>query len=812
MTVQADYFQQQYATALREFLRSGDEQALQTAYELGRSATQSELPLLDLATIYHEALRSMLVREASPGEEVALLTAAGTFFLESLTSLEMTLRRLQETNRSLRVLNDRLQKANETLEERVQQRTSRLSQSVQLLQKEIARRHRAQQALRESEARYRRLVERSPAPTAVFTQDAILFVNTAATHLLGAREPEELVGKPVTSILAEGRRQGMLQGIDAMLAEGNEYAPVEVQLVRLDGEIIDVEIVATHIAYEGRTAIQLVGYDVTERRQAEAAEREQRALAEALAASAASLNRTLDFDEVLQRALIHIDNVLPHDGANIMLIEGDVARVVHCRGYDERIDRGRIVGLELPMNHVGPLRHMWERGEAIVISDTRHNDQWLTMEPTAWVRSYVAAPIRLEGETIGFLSADGARPNQFAAKHAERLTAFADQVSLAMQNARLYEQLSNYSASLEQAVSERTEELQAANKRLETILQSVGDALLVVDQQGRVEQVNPAFEQQTGYGSDAVRERRLSDFLPGLEIPWQTLRENTSAGEKPGLWHGEFQLERSDGTLYDAAVTVAPLYDGDGDHTGFVAALMDVSLLKEVARSKDAFAANVSHELRTPITSLKLNHSLASHSEEGENPYLERLGRDIDRLNSLIEDLLRLSRLEQGQVELELDAVDLGALARRYVEDRQALAESLGLQLEFRQEGTFPTINADPGLLEQVVSIFLTNAMNYTPAGGEVLVTVESRRSEGRDWVGVRVSDTGPGLTDDDQAHLFERFYRGKTGLASGVPGTGLGLNIAREIVTRHDGHIEVQSEGVPGKGAAFTAWFPAPA
>ncbi|MFW5942725.1 MAG: PAS domain S-box protein [Chloroflexota bacterium] len=809
MTVQADYFRQRYASALREFLRSGDEQALQTAYELGRSATQSELPLVDLASIYHETLRSLLVREASPGDELALLKAAGTFFLESLTSLEMTLRSLQESNRSLRVLNDRLQRTNETLEERVQQRTAGLSQSVRLLQKEIARRRKAQQALRESEARYRRLVERSPAPTAVFTQDAILFVNTATARLLGAEEPAKLVGRAVTAILPPGDEEAVLQRIDDMLTKDEAFAPVEVQLMRLNGEIIDVEIVATHIAYEGRMAIQLVGYDVTERKQAEAAEREQRALAEALAASAASLNRTLDFDEVLQRALIHIDNVLPHNGANIMLIDGDVARVVYCRGYDEKVDRGRIVGLELPIDQVGPLRHMWETGRSIVISDTRRHNRWLTMEPTDWVRSYVAAPIRLEGKTIGFLSADGTRPNQFEHKHAERLTAFADQVSLAMQNARLYERLSNYSASLEQAVSERTEELQAAKKRLETILESVGEALLVVDEEGRVEQINAAFEHQTGYGLEEVGQRRLSEFLPGLEVPWSVLQERVASGEMSGLWHGEFQLERSDGAVYDVAATVAPLYDGDGDHTGYVAALMDVSPLKEVARMKDAFVANVSHELRTPITSLKLNHSLATESESRKDLYLERLGRDIDRINSLIEDLLRLSRLEQGQVDLNLAAVDLGALARDYVADRQALAESRGLQLQFRQDQECPAVNADPGLVEQVISIFLTNALNYTPAGGEVLVTIESRRAGGRDWVGIRVSDTGPGLTEDDRAHLFERFHRGATGMASGVPGTGLGLNIAREIITRHDGQIEVQSEGVPGKGAAFTAWLP---
>jgi signal transduction histidine kinase len=109
-----------------------------------------------------------------------------------------------------------------------------------------------------------------------------------------------------------------------------------------------------------------------------------------------------------------------------------------------------------------------------------------------------------------------------------------------------------------------------------------------------------------------------------------------------------------------------------------------------------------------------------------------------------------------------------------------------------------------------VLSILLTNALTYTPEGGRVVVTTQLRRREGKRWAGFSVGDTGPGIPLDEQSRVFERFVRGKVGRESGVPGTGLGLALAQEIVQRHRGQIELVSEGAPGKGATFTVWLPA--
>jgi signal transduction histidine kinase len=153
---------------------------------------------------------------------------------------------------------------------------------------------------------------------------------------------------------------------------------------------------------------------------------------------------------------------------------------------------------------------------------------------------------------------------------------------------------------------------------------------------------------------------------------------------------------------------------------------------------------------------------------------------------------------------------DLNYLAKELVTDREPLAELRGLSVALDTRPDLPPVQADVGLLGQALSVFMTNSLNYTPAGGQITVLTQYRQDGSAVWVGVGVRDTGVGIPPDEQRHLFERFFRGKTGRGSGMPGTGLGLAIAHEIVERHGGQIEVLSDGEPGKGSTFLIWLPA--
>lgn len=232
--------------------------------------------------------------------------------------------------------------------------------------------------------------------------------------------------------------------------------------------------------------------------------------------------------------------------------------------------------------------------------------------------------------------------------------------------------------------------------------------------------------------------------------------------------------------------------------------------LEALSRVKDDFVSNVSHELRTPIASLKVHQHLLKEKPDQLPKYLSAMQRETDRLHRTIEALLHLSRLDQGRIEPKLIAVNLNQLVEQYVEDRKPLAEEKDLALTYSKADNLPLVSADPELLGEILSILLTNAISYTPSSGHIHVSTDTRHQNDGRWAGFSVSDTGPGISSDEQDRLFERFFRGRHGRLSGTPGTGLGLALAHEIVEKHNGMIECHNQEKPGQGAIFSVWLAA--
>jgi len=231
--------------------------------------------------------------------------------------------------------------------------------------------------------------------------------------------------------------------------------------------------------------------------------------------------------------------------------------------------------------------------------------------------------------------------------------------------------------------------------------------------------------------------------------------------------------------------------------------------LRAVSRIKDEFVSNVSHELRTPITSLKLRQYLLESHPDQINTHLPVIRRETTRLARIIEDLLTLSGMDQDRTAINITVVDLNSLIQQFVSDRLLLAQERDLKFEANLSAVPPLVEADLGLVEQVLSILLTNAFNYTPSGGQIVVSTERVQIDNEWWAGFNVSDTGKGITKEEQARLFTRFFRGQVGRESGTSGTGLGLALAKEIVQRHHGRIQVESEGIVGRGTTFRVIFP---
>jgi signal transduction histidine kinase len=229
--------------------------------------------------------------------------------------------------------------------------------------------------------------------------------------------------------------------------------------------------------------------------------------------------------------------------------------------------------------------------------------------------------------------------------------------------------------------------------------------------------------------------------------------------------------------------------------------------LQELDHLKDQFVSNVSHELRTPLANLKLYLSLLERGKpEKRAEYMQTLHREQQRLDNMIEDLLDLSRLDQGMTHIQPVPTDLSLLLSQLIADRTALSAEHQLVLDYQLDDALPLALIDPVMLTEVITNLVGNAINYTPADGTVTVSTAVREDAGQTWVTFTVQDNGLGISARDMPHLFERFYRGEVGRKASAPGTGLGLAISQEIVEKMGGRITVESE--PGHGAAFTVWL----
>jgi diguanylate cyclase (GGDEF)-like protein/PAS domain S-box-containing protein len=284
----------------------------------------------------------------------------------------------------------------------------------------------------------------------VVTSDAdgktLALINPAFARMHGYTE-EELIGRPIVDVFAPEARAELPGHI--RIAHETGHHTFESRHIRKDGTVfpalIDVTVVKDEV---GEVLYRVVNVqDITERKQAERAELEQRVLAEALRDTAAALNSTLHLDEVLDRILSNVGRVVLHDAANIMLMdEQGTWRIVRARGYAEHsLTNEQLLSLRFSATDIPIRRRMMIAGRPTVVPDTLADAKWVRIPGAEWVRSYAGAPIFIKGQVVGCLNLDSATPGFFTPADAERLQAFADQAAIAIENARLFEEVQRLS-------------------------------------------------------------------------------------------------------------------------------------------------------------------------------------------------------------------------------------------------------------------------------------------------------------------------------------------------------------------------------
>ncbi|HKD19687.1 MAG TPA: PAS domain-containing sensor histidine kinase [Thermoanaerobaculia bacterium] len=350
--------------------------------------------------------------------------------------------------------------------------------------------------------------------------------------------------------------------------------------------------------------------------------------------------------------------------------------------------------------------------------------------------------------------------------------------------------------------------------RFAAIVESSDDAIISKSLDGTITSWNQAAQRMFGYTAEEIVGKPISVLMPPeRHDDLESILGRIRKGER--VEHYETVRVAKDGHRIDVSVSVSPVKDRNGRIVGAAKIARDISkrrrleaerqrLLREAQQGvqlRDIFLTVAGHELRTPLNALKLQlYNLERKlAVQGHRDAVAKAQREVDRLTALTVRLLDVARMAAGGFEVDRAPMDLAALAREAAARFEQAASTAGSPIKVEAPG--PVIGAwDRTSIDQVVTNLLTNAVKFG-GGGPIDVRVEKDGGTAR----VRVRDRGPGVAESDRQRIFERFERGVSERSYG--GLGLGLWIARQIVTAHGGRIEVES--APGQGATFTFELP---
>ena len=482
------------------------------------------------------------------------------------------------------------------------------------------------------------------------------------------------------------------------------------------------------------------------------AERQLRELAEALQQAAAVLTASLDFEQVLDHILEQVARVIPGDAVNIMLVEEGKARVVRWRGYERFGAEEFVSTVVFPISEVPNLRQMMETREAMIIPDTATYPGWVHIPVQEWLRSYVAVPILVRGEVIGFLNVDSATPGFFTPEHLRPLQAFAGHAAAAIENAQLYSELRNYVGQLEARVAERTAELQERMAEAERLNRAMAN--LLEDLQ--------AAQQLSQQAS-----RRLEEINEALETFTSSVSHDLRAPLRAVQGFAKALLEDYAGHL-DAI--------GQDYAQRIVAAAQRMDTLIQ-----DLLAYSRLSRVEIRLAPLSLQQAVTQA--------LAQLEAEIQKKEARI------------TVEEPLPEV-MGHRATLV----QVVANLVANALKFVAPGVRPQVRIRAELRTGGETAMRDTVSTSQPVGAGLRPAPTPQSAiHNPPWVRLWVEDNGIGIAPEHQQRIFRIFER-LHGIET-YPGTGVGLAIVAKGMERMGGRFGVESE--EGKGSRFWVELP---
>ena len=356
----------------------------------------------------------------------------------------------------------------------------------------------------------------------------------------------------------------------------------------------------------------------------------------------------------------------------------------------------------------------------------------------------------------------------------------------------------------EEVVWKKYRKVLSDKRETEAVIRSIAEGLVVVDAEGKVIMMNPAAEKLLGVASKNKIGKSILDNLK---------EEQLISLVKPSADKEDREIElvsQQDETKKVLRASSAVIEDENGQTVGMVSVLSDITKQKELDQLKSNFVANVSHELRTPLVAIDKSLSLILTKAAGEvsptqEQFLSIAESNLKRLGLLINDLLDLSKLEAGRMEIRRQPSSIDKVISESVNTLNAWATTKAINIEKKVQGGLPEINIDPDRIIQVLNNLIGNAIKFTPHNGSITVKAISINQDKE--IEISVSDTGTGIAKENLPKIFDKFFQVGERAATDISGTGIGLSIAKEIVGLHGGKIWVESE--KGQGTKFIFTLP---
>jgi len=588
----------------------------------------------------------------------------------------------------------------------------------------------------------------------------------------------------------------------------NQFSEADLHLVEQLANQLSVAIDNAQLFGEKELTATVLEQRVTER--TDQLEREHHRI-QTLLAITTELSASLDLDLVLTRTLGVINETIGAEHSAILLLQPDSPMLLlrASNGYMGSVGKGGRASNN--RRNEGLAGWVIATRRAVLVEDVWNDPRWIPRDDgTRQHRSALAIPLLVGEDVLGVLMLYNRESRAFLEDQLELMQATAKQIAVAINNAQLYGLIRDQAERLGEML--RTQHIETS--RSQAILEAVADGVLVTDSQRVITLFNFAAETILGLKRGDVVGRSLSHFsglFGAAGFAWFETIQNWS--EKPDSYspgdNYAQQIWLDNGRVMEVSLSPVRLRN---DFLGTVSIFRDITHQVEVDRLKSEFVATVSHELRTPMTSIKgyveiLLMGAAGQLSEQQTHFLQIVQQNTQRLSILVNDLLDVSRIEAGKVDLSLQPLDLRPLIdEAYAGVVRRLEDQHGrISFKHNLPANLPRVLGDRGRVLQMLDNLLTNAFQYTDEGGTVTIGMHQEGLE----VQVDIQDTGIGIKPEDARRVFERFYRGSDPLVYAMPGNGLGLSIVKTMVEMHKGRIWFTSSGIPGEGSTFSFTLP---